>query len=129
PVRGDVHVLQVVQQRRAVVPGHVRASLDDVVAVQRGDRDEREVGDVELGRELGELAADLLEDLLVVADQVHLVHREHQVRHAEQRGQEGVPPRLLVQPVARVDQDDGQVGGGGAGDHVPGVLNVAGGVG
>ena len=45
-VRRDVHVLQVVQQRRPVVPGHVAGPLDDVVAVQRGDRDEREVLDL-----------------------------------------------------------------------------------
>jgi hypothetical protein len=41
---------------------------------------------------LSPFSADVLEDLLVVADQVHLVDREHQVRHAEQRGQESVPP-------------------------------------
>jgi hypothetical protein len=50
------------------------------------------------------------------------------VRHPEQRGQEGVPARLLGQAVAGVDQDDGQVGGRSAGDHVPRVLDVSGGV-
>jgi len=47
-----------------------------------------------------------LEYGLVVVDQVHLVHREHQVWHPQQRGQEGVPPALLGQPVAGVHQDD-----------------------
>ena len=65
----------------------------------------------------------------VVVDQVHLVDREHHVRHPQQRGQERVPAGLLGQPVARVDQHDGQVGGGRAGHHVAGVLDVAGGVG
>ena len=51
------------------------------------------------------------------------------MRHPQQGGEEGVPSGLLGQAVARVHQDDGEVGGGGAGDHVPGVLNVAGGVG
>jgi hypothetical protein len=36
---------------------------------------------------------------LVVADQVHLVHREHQVGHPEQGGEEGVAPALLVSPL------------------------------
>ena len=124
-----MHVLQVAQQRRPVVPGHVLAALDHVVAVQGGDRDEGQVPDVELGGERGELGGDLLEHALVVADQVHLVHRQHQVRHPQQGGEEGVAPALLGQPVAGVHQDDRQVGGGRPGDHVPRVLDVPGGVG
>ena len=50
-VGGDVHLFEVVQQARALVPRHVRGAVDDVVAVQRRHRDEREVVDVELGRE------------------------------------------------------------------------------
>ncbi len=60
-VGADVHLLEVVQQRRALVPRHVVGALDDVVALQRRDRDEREVVDVELRRELAELVLDLLE--------------------------------------------------------------------
>ena len=37
--------------------------------------------------------------------------------------------RLLHHAVAGVDEDDGEVGGGGAGDYVTGVLDVAGSVG
>src|SRR5262249_28425 len=122
PVRGYVHVLQVVQQGRAVVPAHVRRPLDHVVPVQRRDRREGQVGDLQLGGERGELLGDPLEHVEVVADQVHLVDREDQVRHPQQGGQEGVPPALLGEPVARVYQDYGQVGGGGAGHHVAGVL-------
>ncbi len=70
-----------------------------------------------------------LEALLGVVDQVHLVDRQHQVRDPQQRGEEGVPARLLQHALARVDQDDRQVGGGGAGHHVAGVLDVPGGVG
>ena len=40
-----------------------------------------------------------------------------------------MPPALLLDAVAGVDQDERQVGGRGAGDHVAGVLNVARGVG
>ena len=64
-----------------------------------------------------------------VVDEVHLVDGEDDVRDAQQRGDRGVPAGLLDDAVAGVDQDDGQLGGGGAGDHVPGVLHVAGGVG
>ena len=127
-VRGDVHVLQVVQQRRPVVPEHILRPLDHVVPVQGGDGDEAQVTDLQLRGEGGELLADPLEHPLVVVNQVHLVDRQDQVRHPEQRGEERMQAALLGQPVARVDQHDGQVGGGGAGDHVPGVLDVPRGV-
>ncbi len=73
----------------------------------------------------GELLADGVEDLLVVVDQVHLVDADQQVGHPQQRGQEGVPAGLLDDPLAGVDQDHGQVGGGVPGDHVAGVLDVS----
>lgn len=38
----------------------------------------------------------------------------------------GVAPRLSQHTFARVDQDHGQIGGRSAGDHVAGVLLVAG---
>jgi hypothetical protein len=106
--------------------------MHDVVALERRDRDDLQVGDVELGRERGELPEDLVEDLLVVVDQVHLVHREHQVGHPQQGQDHGVSAGLLGQPLPGVDQHQaevGEVGGGGAGDHVPGVLHVPGCVG
>ena len=46
-VAGDVDLLQVGQQRRAVVPVRA-AALDDVVAVQRGDREHLRLVDAEL---------------------------------------------------------------------------------
>ena len=85
--------------------------------------------DVQSGGELVKVVADLLELLPVPVDQVHLVDREHDVPDAQQRRQERVPARLLEQPVAGVDQHDRQLGGRRAGDHVAGVLNVAGSVG
>ena len=46
-----------------------------------------------------------------------------------QMGEIAVAPGLGQHPLARVDQDHGEVGGRGAGDHVAGVLLVARGVG
>ena len=43
-------------------------------------------------------------------DQVDLVHRQHDVADAEQRADEGVPPGLDEHALARVDQDDGEIG-------------------
>ena len=72
---------------------------------------------------------DPVERGLVVVDEVHLVDREHQVRHPEQRQDHRVPAGLLGEALAGVDQHQAEVGGGGAGDHVAGVLHVARGVG
>ena len=108
-VGADVHLFEVVQQARAFVPGHVVGAVDDVVALQRRHRDEREVVHVELGREVAELVLDALEHGLVVVDEVHLVDAQHEVGHAEQRREERVPARLLEDAVARVDEDEREV--------------------
>ena len=63
--------------------------------------------------------------LLVEVDEVHLVDREDDVGDAERRGDERVPAGLLDHALARVEQDDGDVGGRGARDHVARVLDVA----
>jgi hypothetical protein len=103
--------------------------LDDVVAQQGRDRDEGEIGELELAGELRELGPDLLEHLLVELDQVHLVDAHGQVLHLEQRRDHGVAPALLRHALAGVDQDERQVGGRCARDHIARVLHVAGGVG
>ena len=125
-VAGDVDIFQMGQQRRTVVPGGVVRLGHHVVAVQRRQRDRGHVVDVQPGGELVEVVADLLEVLAVPVDQVHLVDRQHDVRDAQQRGQERVPAGLLEQAVAGVDQHDRQLRGGRAGDHVAGVLDVPG---
>ena len=58
-----------------------------------------------------------------------MLTHDDDVRDAEQRRDERVAARLLDHAVAGVDQDDRQVGGRGAGDHVARVLHVAGRVG
>ncbi len=44
---------------------------------------------------------------------------------AQQRGDIGVAPGLGQHALARVDQDDGEIGVGGAGRHVAGILFMA----
>ena len=72
---------------------------------------------------------DALVGRLVPLHQVHLVGADHQLVDAEQGGDADVAPGLLAQARGGVDQDQGQVGGGGAGRHVAGVLDVPGAVG
>ena len=62
------------------------------------------------------------------SDQVHLVDGQHDAPHAHQVEDGGMPPRLLLDAAARIDQQDGHVGVRGAGRHVARVLLVAGAV-
>ena len=79
-VRCNVDLLEVVQQRWTLIPGHACRAVDNVVPVQRRHRDKSQVRDVELGSEVSELISDLLETLLVIIDKVHFVDRQNQVR-------------------------------------------------
>ena len=85
--------------------------------------------EVERLGEGGESLDDAAKCRFVVVDQVDLVDRQHDMADAEQRGDDRVAMGLGQQPLARVDQQDGEIGVGGAGRHVAGVLLVAGRVG
>lgn len=113
----------------AVVPVHRGGPVDHVLPGQRGHRDGGDVTDAERRGVGGELLGDRPEDGFGVVDQVHLVDGQHAVRDAQQGGDRGMAAGLLDHAVAGVDEDHGQVGGRGAGDHVAGVLHVPGGVG
>ncbi len=93
------------------------------------ERDGHQGLEAERPGELGELVADVDEALLVEADEVDLVHRQHDMADAEQRDDVGVAAGLGEDAVLGIDQQHGEIGGRGAGRHVAGVLDVAGGVG
>ena len=57
--------------------------------------------------------------------QIHFVDAHHEVLDAQERRDETVPVGLFHEAVPRVDQDDRQIRGRGAGHHVSGVLDVA----
>ncbi len=125
----DLDRLQMIHQGRAGIPGRVCAGRGDVVAGDARDRDGDHVGHAQPLGEGGVIGDDLVEPGLIVSDKIHLVHRQDDVADAHQVDQETVPPRLGQDAFARIDQDDGEVGGRGAGDHVASILFVARGVG
>ena len=128
-VAADIDAVEELEQAFSGIPGHPSAAGDDVVAPEGADRQEADVHVLELGGEGREVFPDRLEHRPVVADQVHLVYDDHEVRHSEKRSDEGVAPRLGQDAVLRVDKDQGQVGHGCARGHVAGVLLVAGRIG
>src|SRR5690606_35766281 len=128
-VSGDVYLFQVTQQWRAPVPRHCLGRVNDVLTLERAHGDECDVAETKPGGEVGKVGADLAEGGFDVIDQVHLVDRYDDVADPQEGGDEGVATGLGDDPVGGIDEQDGQVGGAGAGDHVPGVLLVARGVG
>ena len=68
---------------------------------------------------------DRLKHPLVPVDEIHLVDRQDDVGDAEQAGNGGVAEGLREDALLRVDQDQGEVRGRGAGRHVAGVLDVS----
>ena len=103
--------------------------LDDVVAVDRARRNGRDVRETHAGGKLPIVGGDGLEAVAGVPHQIHLVHREHDVADAEERGQVAVTAGLREHALARIDEDHGEVRRRRGGDHVAGVLLVPRGVG
>ena len=131
---GEGDGFEVFEEGGAGVPGHVGAGGDDVVAFEGADGDHADGFEVEAGGEGEELLQDGVKGLFGVADEVHLVDGGDDVGDAEERGDGGVAAGLGEEGAefeegAGVEEDDGDVGGGGPGGHVAGVLLVAGGVG
>ncbi len=122
----ELDALEVLQQRRSVVPAHRVARIHDVRAGQPRERDAGDVVHADLACERPVLLLDLAEALLGVVDEIHLVDGDDDVPDADQRDEVAVPARLRQHALARVDQHHGAVGGRRAGDHVAGVLLVAG---
>ena len=103
PVARDMHRLQVPEQSRTGIPRRMRGWIDDVVPVERAERDEFDVLDVEPRQELLELRANLEEALLAPADEVHLVDGDDQMRNPQQRGDRRVAAALFDHASTRVD--------------------------
>lgn len=101
-----------------------------VVAVQRRQRHEF---DIQIARQLlgkGQVILfELLKHRFLVVHQIHFVHRHHQMANAQQGCDKTVATSLVQHPFARVDQQDRQIAGGGAGGHVAGVLLMPWGIG
>ena len=117
------------EERRPRIPRHRVGALDDVVALQRRHGIAVSSCRPSCAVRCASSSRDLVEALLRELDEIHLVDGVDDVRQLEHRGDVGVAARLLDHALARVDEDDRDVGGRGAGDHVARVLHVAGRVG
>ena len=127
----DLDGLEVAEQRRPVVPVHVRArarrrcrrcSADSGMNVTS-------VRPMLVGERRGSSASIWSNTSGDQSTRSILLTATTTRADAEQRHEEAVPAGLGEHALAGVDEDHGDVGGRRAGDHVAGVLLVAGGVG
>ncbi len=112
-------------QRRPAEPVHAGGGQGDIVAIQAGYRDGGGI-QPQRGGKGGEIGGNAAEAGFIMVHQVHLVHRQHHMADAQQRGDGGVAARLGQQPGAGIHQHDGGIRRAGAGDHVAGVMLMAG---
>ena len=128
-IAGGGQGLQKPQQGRPLVEGRAGRGLDDVVAQERGGRQDMDLGHAQLRGHGADIGLDGRVDLGGEVHQVDLVDRDDDVRDPQEGGDRQVAARLLQDPVAGVHQQHDDVGRGAAGDRVAGVLHVPGAVG
>src|SRR2546428_587223 len=116
---------QVVEGRHeggALVPGHLRGRLRDVLALVRADRDERDPVHLEARdlQQAGQLGLQFGEALLRILRlrRVHLVDRHDDLLDPEDLREVDVLLRLRLHALRRPDDEDRGVRLGRAGDHV-----------
>ncbi len=111
------------------MPRHCRRRPADPVALERRDRYRGDGVQPDLVGERAVIGDDAREDILGVADKVHLVDRQRDMADADERHEVAVPTRLRQHTGARIDEDDCRVSGRGTRHHVARILLVAGRVG
>src|SRR6267378_3395782 len=121
--------LEVLQQRRTLIPRHPLAAVDDVVSLKRADRHALDVCDSQPCSERQEIVLQPEKDIFAIVGQVHLVHGGKYFCDSQGRSNEGETQSVREEPCAAVNQNDRQVRRGRAGRHVARVLLMPGRVG
>ena len=124
-VVADMHRFEEVQQRGAVVPRRALRAFHHVVALEGGEGEAMNIGDAERGDKCAIVLHDFVKHLLVEVHQVHFVHSQCHVLDAEQRAEIGVAARLRDHARAGVHENNGEVGGRAARNHVARILLVS----
>ena len=121
----DVHGFQIVKECAPFVPGHVLTAGDYIVAVKGGHGNESDILNIEFCSEVCVFLDHSIVGFLAIIYQVHLVDTHEDVRDLQKGGNEGVAFGLFDNSFARIDKDEGKVGGRSTSYHVTGILNVS----
>ena len=123
---GQSEFVQRLQHGLALPPRHLRAARGDVVAVLGGHGNETFRLHAHRFEEGAEFRLNLVETRLGIIFQVHLVDQHGNLPDAEEIEQVAVAPRLFLHAFVGVDEQQGGLGVGRAGDHVLEKFLVAG---
>ena len=100
-----------------------RATTLAPVSAATGDRGD--LGEAEIAGQRPEVCLDGTVALFRPVDLVHLVDGDDDLLDADEIADRRVAARLALHAVARIDQENGEIGVRGARRHVAGVLLVA----
>ncbi len=121
--------VELIQHRGTIIPRHFGLSaIRNIESVHGADRDEPERMNIKSPQEFFVFGAQRVEDLPVVADQVHLVDERDQLPDSQHGDDVAVPARVFLDAFTRVNQNERRLGAGGSGDHVAQKLDVSGSV-
>lgn len=136
---GGLDVVEGLEKVGALVPGHVGGLLDHVVTSPAGDGDELDL--LGLEADLGEVGGNLVDDLVEAGLRVHgglvvhLVDGDDDLLDTEGEGEESVLTGLAIlgdtgleTTLGRVNDENGNIGLGGTGNHVLDEITVTGGI-
>ena len=119
-----MNVFEIRKHRRAVKPIHIFASFNDVVAFQRGHRQEINVINFEFSSERRVIIFNFFKNFFRIINQVHFINANNEMFNSEQAGDEGVAFGLRHNAVPRVNKNHGEVAARRAGRHISCVLFV-----
>ena len=117
--------LEYLEQGRAIVPAKIFAAIDDHVARERRDRHEAHTSNGAPLRKTEKVGDDSRKGFRAIADEIHFVDCDHDVRDAKKRSKRRVPSGLRHDTLTRIDQQDRKLRGAGGSYHVARVLLVA----
>ena len=121
----DVYGFKEVEQRRTVIPGGTLRFLHHVVTVKRRKRNAGHIGNSQRSDKLLVFAYNLIEAFFGEVHQVHFINGKHHMLDTQQRHKESVAACLRNDTRAGVYQNNRQVGGRAAGNHVARILFVS----
>ena len=119
------HGFEEVEQRSTVVPRSALRLLHHIVAIKRRKRDASHIGDAQRSDKLLVLAYNFIETLFGEVHQVHLINGKHHMLDTQQRYKESMTARLRDDTRAGIYQNNRQICGRAAGNHVTRILFVS----
>ncbi len=117
------------QNAWAIKPIHAMAALHNIVAIDRDHGNKIKGGSFQFLCQWRELLLDRLEYILLKANHIHFVNRDHDVSNSKKPRNAGMAGGLRQHAFAGVHKNESQVRIGRAGCHIARVLFVAGSIG